>query len=179
MKYSPRDREKDRKSNICRRRRRRTSTLHAPRKYYPSHVLTYIFASSLFSCFPTSHTIPVPLPLVRLFQSHIFSSLSHLNLFTVITFFFFFLSSNPVFVLVLHTCLTTSSQYFFYSFFIQPSLFLFSLQERLTLTFFAKLTRSWAPSVVTGSVERPTCSISSFPALLICFATPRPQADAR
>lgn len=94
MKYSPRDREKDRKSNICRRRRRRTSTLHAPRKYYPSHVLTYIFASSLFSCFPTSHTIPVPLPLVRLFQSHIFSSLSHLNLFTVIT--FFFSSSLPI-----------------------------------------------------------------------------------
>lgn len=178
MKYSLRDGEKDRKSNICRRRRRRTSTLHAPRKYYPSHVLTYIFASSLFSCFPTSHTIPVPLPLVRLFQSHMFSSLSHLNLFTVITFFFL-----PLFQSCLRSCLAHVSHYvvtiFFYSFFIQPSLFLFSFQERLTLTFFAKLTRSWAPSVVTGSVERPTDSISSFPALLICFATPRPQADAR
>lgn len=126
MKYSPRDREKDRKSNICRRRRRRTSTLHAPRKYYPSHVLTYIFASSLFSCFPTSHTIPVPLPLVRLFQSHIFSSLSHLNLFTVITFFFL-----PLFQSCLRSCLAHVSHY------VVTIFFLLLLHSALSVPLFA------------------------------------------
>lgn len=50
-----------------------------------------------------------------------------------------------------------------------------SLRGDFILTVFlrAKLTGSWAPSVVTGSVERPTGSISSFrsSALLICPAT--------
>lgn len=189
------------KEHACRRRRRRTSTLHAPRKYYPSHVFD-VLVSSLFFLLVSQLILPpsflfLRFPLSRFiwfFQTHV-PRLSHaIALYYRHCASFSFSLFQPT--LIFLPCFAHQSHRIllvFFSFVVCSSFslshslvniylsYFLLLQGRLTLTFLTKLTGSWAPSVVTGSVERPTGSISSFcfPALLICPATPMPQGDAR
>lgn len=198
VKYSPWNREKE---HACRRRRRRTSTLHAPRKYYPSHVFD-VLVSSLFFLLVSQLILPpsflfLRFPLSRFiwfFQTHV-PRLSHaIALYYRHCASFSFSLFQPT--LIFLPCFAHQSHRIllvFFSFVVCSSFslshslvniylsYFLLLQGRLTLTFLTKLTGSWAPSVVTGSVERPTGSIASFcfPALLICPATPMPQGDAR
>lgn len=150
--------------------------------------------------FPTNLATFIPLPTFSTLPLHLILSNTHSpslsryrSLLSSLCFFSFFLFQPtrvflPCFAHQSHRILLVFFSFVVCSSFslshslvnIYLSYFLL-LQGRLTLTFLTKLTGSWAPSVVTGSVERPTGSISSFcfPALLICPATPMPQGDAR